>query len=667
MDRDKYRRLFIDEARENLRSLSNDLVVLEKLQGSGDDSSARRRAEVMDSAFRTAHSLKGMAAAMGFLPFAELAHHLEDLADIARQGQRLSSEAFDLLLEAADRLDAMVNLVVDGKDESLDAGDLPARVAAEVKTLRGAVAPEGAGAPPAPAGAPTSFRQGDEALLVVRVHIADDAPLPQVRAFLVHRTLSAMAGWKSTEPAPDTIKTSPLPGRALFLRFDRSVSDEAAILAAARAAQSVDDVSVVREAPVAAVPAPRVEEGTDPARPAEAEDRTVRVRTAILDEFIDSVGELLLTRSRLRALATRTEAPELLDLVDEVERLTRDLHERVVAARMTPLSFITERLPRVVRDLARRASKPVELVMEGTEIELDRAILDELSTPLIHMIRNAVDHGHEGGAARAARGKPAHMRLSLRASRDRDQVLVELEDDGGGIDAAAVRARAVQRGLVTAAAADAMTDPQALELVCLPGFSTAEAVSETSGRGVGMDVVKASLERMGGVLRIDSKVGKGTRFTLQLPLTVAIIQVLVVEAGAFDGQRDQRDAYAIPVNRVEHAAVLDPQHVTFAHGRAFFANEGELVPLYDLSTELGFPGWPLDRAGTIILVGRGQELAALRVDAVLGQEEVVAKPLGRPLSQFGYLSGATLLADGRAAFILEPHRLIGLQRAHKGT
>jgi two-component system, chemotaxis family, sensor kinase CheA len=671
IDREKYRRMFIEEARESLRSFNNDLVSLEKLLADPATSSSpevvARAREVMDAAFRTAHSLKGMGAAMGYVRFAELAHRLEDLADLARQGLAIGPEGFDLLLEGSDALEEMVEKVAEGHEDP-DAGDLPGRVHGAVELWKGRAgaeappspAPPSAAAAPPPAGGAPASRGPRAPQLVVKVKIADDASLPQVRAFVVHKALSALPGWKETEPPPESLRTRELPGRLLTVRFDAAEADAEVIGRVARDQQAVADVTIQREEPAALEePAPP----SQPERPSE-DDRTVRVRTALLDEFIDSVGELLLARSRMRALAGRLDLPELADLVDEVERLTRDLHGRVVAARMTPLGFLAERFPRVVRDLARNDKKSIDFSMHGTEIELDRAILDELQAPFLHMIRNAVDHGHEGDEVRRASGKPAAMRLALRASRERDTVLLELEDDGRGMDPARLRQRAVERGLLSAEAAAALTDAQALELICLPGFSTAEQVSHTSGRGVGMDVVKATLERLGGTLRLSSTPGQGSRVVLQLPLTVAIIQVLVVEAGdpgagaGPGGGGGGRDAYAIPVARVEQAVDLDPAAVSVAHGRAWMKRGADLVPLFDLSRELGYAVSGLPRGGTVILVGRGASAAALRVDAILGQEEVVAKPLGAPLSSFGYLSGATLLADGRAAFILEPLRLV---------
>lgn len=650
MDRDKYRRLFLDEARENLGAYANELVTYERLEDKDDADSAKKKAEAMDAVFRAAHSLKGMAASMGYDAFARLAHRIEDLADVARQGKRLGPTGFDLLLAGGDRLEAMLEQIQAGQEDALSAGDLPERVEALLREAKGERPDGGAHAAypgpfPPPSRAPEPKPAPAADALVLTVRIADDTPLPQVRAFMVHRALSAMPGWRSTEPPAELLRQTPPPENTVRFTFEADKVDAEALIARAQAEQGVAE-AVLGRAAHEPKPAP------EPEGARLEEDRTVRVRTAILDEFIDSVAELLLARSRLRTLATRFDAPELGDLVDEVERLTRDLHDRVVAARMTPISFVTDRLPRVVRDLSRQTGKAVDFQLEVGGIEIDRAILDELFTPLLHMVRNAVDHGHEGETARAERGKPPAMRLSLRASRDRDRVLIELDDDGGGIDPVKVKQRALERGLIDLAQVEQLPEHRLVELVCLPGFSTKAEVTETSGRGVGMDVVKDTLERLGGGLRIQSTPGQGSRFTLHLPLTVAILRVLVVEAGG----ASPSDVFAIPVARVEKALDLDPSMVTEAQGRAHLSLGEGLVPLFDLSKELGFDAGGFG-SGTAIVVGHGDDHVAFRVAAVLGQEEVVAKPLGRPLSSLGYLSGATLLADGRAAFILEPHRL----------
>ncbi len=643
MDRDAFRRLFIDEAREGLAQIGNALVAVEKAQrdASGGGESTRPR---FDEIFRYAHSLKGMGASMGATRFAALAHRLEDLADLGRQGHSLPAEAFDLWLAGVDVLEGCLVHVEAGVNDP-DAGDLAARIATFLAQQRPSSSSSSSSSDDISGGAPPSAVVTDA--LTVRVTIAPDASAPQVRAFVVHKTLAVLPGFIDATPSSEALRHGELPEflkqRTLELRFAPGAPLDD-VVAKARACQGVADVVVAQPESRArepeAVRAPVVVAGDA--------DRSIRVRTALLDDLIDSVGEVLLARSRLRTLSVRLDQPELSELVDEVDRLTRELHGRVVAARMTPLSVLVERLPRLARDLARQQGKSIDFAMVGMDIELDRAILDELSAPLLHMLRNAIDHGHEGDERRVARHLSPTMRLVLRAARDRDRVLLVLEDDGRGMDPAALRAKAIHKGLIDAARADALTDAEAVELVCLPGFSTAEQVSQTSGRGVGMDVVKSSVERLGGALRLSSVLGQGTTITLQLPLTVAIIQVLVVDVGG-------DAAVVLPVGRVEAAIAVEPELVSTAAGRAYLRVGADLLPLHDVSTLLGLP--PHGVSGTAILVRRPGGVVALMVARIAGQEEVVAKPLHAPLSSVPWLAGAAILADGRAAFIVEPTRL----------
>jgi two-component system chemotaxis sensor kinase CheA len=665
LDRDKYRRLFIDEAREGLAQIGNELVELEKAgKADAPPSDPTAQKNRFDAVFRHAHSLKGMGAAMGFVRFANLAHRLEDLADLGRQGRALPPAAYDLLLEGVDVLEGAVEAVVAGADDP-DTADLVSKVGRLVDELRAASLPP---RPAAPTATPTTTTTTttttstttttattatEGSTFEVRVRFGDDVSLPQVRAFVVHRTLAALPGYLETQPSPEALRQKELPefvaNRVLTVRFNAG-ADKDAIVAAAQGGQGVKDVEVKAVADKRDVD----DKGDRAKDDKREEDRTVRVRTQLLDELIDSVGEILLARSRLKTLAARLEEAELDEIVDEVDRLTRALHVQVVAARMTPLSFMAERLPRVVRDLARQQQKAVDFTMVGMDIELDRAILDELQAPLIHMLRNAVDHGHEGEAGRSAVGKPSTMKLTLRAQRDRDRVLLVLDDDGKGIDPVRVKQRALDKGLIDRARArppgeGGLADDAALELICLPGFSTAEQVTETSGRGVGMDVVKASLEKIGGALRIASKVGQGSTLTLELPLTVAIIQVLVVDVDGADA------GYVIPVARVERALAVDDAAVSVAGERAFLQVGPRLLPFFNLAALLGFSNEHIPPpSGTAVVVGN----AAFRVARIVGQEEVVAKPLGPPLSNLGYVAGGATLADGRAAFLLEPQRLV---------
>jgi two-component system chemotaxis sensor kinase CheA len=647
LDRDKYRRLFVEESREGLASIGNALVTLERAARSGASTAAAMNAGFAE-VFRHAHSLKGMGATLGFHRFAHLAHHLEDIADLGRQGHVLAPEAWDLMLSSCDALERGVDAVAGGADDP-DPGDLAGRIAAFLAATRG---------PPSATPTAAASTTTDAGPLVgLRVRIAADASLPQVRAFVVHRTLSTQPGFVDSVPTGEQLRQKEPAGfaeaRQVLFRFRADV-DVAAVVAMARAAQGVAAVDVVRDEPAAEPVRERPLE--ERVRPSD-DERTIRVSTALLDDLIDSVGEVLLARSRLRGLAARLDVPELSDLVDEVDRLTRELHGRVVAARMTPLSFLTARLPRAVRDLARQQMKTVDFAMTGMDIELDRAILDELQAPLVHLLRNAIDHGHEGDDLRRSKGRGPSMRLTLSATRDRDRVLLELRDEGKGLDAEAIRRKAVERGLVERDRAASLSATAVLELICLPGFSTAEKVTETSGRGVGMDVVQSSVEKIGGVLRIHSVPDQGTTMSLQLPLTVAIIQVLVVQVDP------AADAYAIPVARVDRALAVDDAAVTTSGGQAWLTIGERLVPFVDLAALLASPVAATQRpvppsGGIAVLVGAGRDELALRVERIAGQEEVVAKPIGPPLSAQPFIAGGAVLADGRAAYILEPSRLL---------
>ncbi|MBI5497767.1 MAG: chemotaxis protein CheA [Deltaproteobacteria bacterium] len=710
MDMSKYRALFVTESREHLEGISKALLTLEKTP-------ADRPA--LDALFRHAHSIKGMAASMGYDPVATMAHKLEDLADMARRGVPFDAEAVELWLEGGDWLGDAVSLVEGGREADLALPTLMQRILGKAAQMTAAApgagsttfpnlaavrAPSGTTQPslpvtaaagttdarlPAVAAAPSATPTGSlpavgpQATVMlpavgagpggtqptltlsavgprefdVEVRISESAATPHVRAFLVHKRVTEKLEVVQMTPPLADLKRGTLPERRLRMRV-RGTLDAVSIQSMIKALTDVADCLVTdteKPAPAAATaPGPR------PA-PADLAARTVRVRTELLDELIDSVGEILLARARLHALSIRLDDPDLGDLADEFNRFAQGLHERVMSARMHPVSLLTDRLPRVVRDLAKKRGREVDFTVEGTNIELDRAMLDELHDVVLHLVRNAVDHAHEGGEARVAAGKPATMHLTLAASRDRDHVLIELHDDGQGMDPERLRASAIDKGVITAEAARLLSDQQALELICRPGFSTAQEVSDTSGRGVGMDVVLSTVEHLGGQLLIQSVVGKGTSFTLRLPLTVAIIRVLLVSAGPTDA------VYALPLHRVESALDFQPAELLHSHGETLYPLGDEIAPVHDLGPLLGHAVEPWPASGTVVVIETPFRPLGVRVDRILGQQEVVVKPLGMPLSQVPYLSGAAVLADGRPAYILDVAKLIAVtpQSAHR--
>jgi two-component system chemotaxis sensor kinase CheA len=656
LDLAKYLALFVSEAGDHLAKMGAELVQLETAARAGGDTR-----ELVDGLFRHAHSVKGMAASMQLEGVAALAHRAEELLSIFRQRVAVPDAAsVDALLAAIDGLTSMVQLSAKGESPTPDQ-ELLDRVKAAADRAResdpAAAAPAASGAAaagdgpaltPAPAGAGAAAQGGSHGprAVVVRVDVAASCPVPSVRGFLVVKKLTRLGSVLRSSPSVQDLKAGQLPSRKLELAIETS----AALAEVERALGQISDLEnvSVNEEELVARPAPA------PAPRAEPDGgRTVRVRVELLDSFLDAVGELILATARLREIGRTVPEPFRPALEEGVDRLhgtVKDLHDKVMAVRMTPLALITERLPRAARDLARRIGKQVEVEIRGAEIELDRAILDELADGMLHVLRNAVDHGIEPPHLRLLAGKSATGHIHVVARRERDRVLVEISDDGKGMDPDQLRAAAVARGALTESAAAALTDREAFLLACLPGVSTAQAVTELSGRGVGMDAVKRTVEALGGKLEVESTRGSGTRWTLRLPLTVAVQPVLLVDVG--------REVLGLPIAKVHGAAQVDVSRLDRAQGAPVLPYQGRLVPVRDLNQLLGFPAAARHAPRSVVVADGDGALVGLAVDALLGQHEAVLKPLVRPLDLVPGLSAVTVLGNGRPVFILDVQRLV---------
>ena len=651
-DLSKYLALFVSESREHLDALSAGLVRLERSGGVGEDPAAG-----VDELFRHAHSLKGMAAAMQQEGIALIAHRAEDVIGVLRaRGEAPSADVVDLLLAVTDALSEMV--------QEAGAGGAPVapealaeRLSGVSSRVRGVEAP--VEAPPTPALEPSpaaaappseaSPARGRTRRMRVEVEVAEGSQVPAVRGFLVLKRLEGAGRVVSSTPAGEELRAGRMPGRTLSveLETEQPVPELERTLSQIADLARVEVREVEEPAPVpAATPAPRPEGGGEPAR-------TVRVRAEMLDEFLDVSGELLLATARLRELGrAMPEAGRRAheEGVDRLQAIAKDLHGRVMSARMTPLTALSDRLPRAARDLARRTDKQVDVVVTGSEIEVDRALLDEISDPILHLLRNAVDHGIETAAQRIAAGKRPTGRIEVSARRDRDRVILEVADDGRGMDPDALRRSAVARGAIGAEAAAALPDPEAFLLACLPGVSTAGQVTDVSGRGVGMDAVKRSVEALSGKLSIESRRGEGTRFTLRLPLTVAMQPVLLVRVG--------QEVVAIPVSKVFGAAQARVEALDRAGGAPQLSFGGGHVPVLDLGVLLGMGAAATGTRRSVVITESDAGRVGLAVDQLLGQEEAVLKPLHGPLSLVPGLSAVTVLGNGRPVFVLDVPRLV---------
>ena len=679
MESGDYRDLFVSEAQEYLSGLNQGTLRLEK---------NRQDIEAVHTIFRAAHTIKGMAATMGYDGITMLAHEFESALDQIRSGAaEISQPLLDLLFEGIDELSKLIGQVAAGNEASKADPGLLERVkqAAKGETPKAGPAQPKAAGSAAPASALPQWppleaakahvmarQQAGGSVTHLRVHIDPQCAFKGVRAFLVLKNLEKACSVLHTAPAAKELEEgnfdfvfdawvgsslSEAELKALCQRVLEIAGVEAAKLpythvpAAAAAPAPLPAAGVVAAAPQ---PAQAPAQALAPAPVPKPMKQTVRVNVERLDRIMNMVGELLTSKIRLAQIAKQKQIKELSDALVNVEHIVNELQEEAMGARMVPMEQVYSRFPRMVRDLARELKKEVELVLEGSDIEMDRTILEEITDPLIHLLRNSLDHGLEPAEERIALGKPPVGTLRLEAHREKNTIVITVEDDGAGIRTDKVRAAAVRRGILSEEQAKAMTEEEAINLISLPGFSTASTVTAVSGRGVGVDAVRTKVEGLGGSLRIESRPGKGSRFRVRLPLTLAIIQALMVRVG--------REEYAAPVSNVVEAVELSPSELSVVHGQEVVMLRGELLPVFRLQRLLEVPdsGHSLPPQFNVLVVEAGERRAGLLVDEVVGQLEIAIKNLGRFLKGIRGFGGVTILGDGRICLILDFSSLLEL-------
>ena len=381
-------------------------------------------------------------------------------------------------------------------------------------------------------------------------------------------------------------------------------------------------------------------------------NKTIRVNIDRLDVLMNLFEELIIDRGRLQSIASEIHNPELNETVERITRVSGDLQNIILNMRMIPVETVFNRFPKMVRQLARDLNKKIELEIIGAETELDRTVIDEIGDPLVHLIRNALDHGIESPAERVAKGKPEEGTVTLRAYHSGNHVFIELEDDGAGVNRERVLAKAIKSGIVTKEAAETLTDRQVAELILASGFSTAEKISDVSGRGVGLDVVKNTIESLGGFMSIESKEGQGSLFQVQLPLTLSIISVMLVEL--------KKEVFAIPLSSIIETAIIQTSEIMNAHNQQVIDFRGNIIPLVNLTEIFEIPVQNSESDGyqSVVIVRKGERLAGLIVDSFIGQQEIVLKSLGNYLQNVFAISGATILGNGQVALIVDCNALI---------
>lgn len=509
----------------------------------------------------------------------------------------------------------------------------------------------------------------ERALWKLRVVFSNQAAAPGVRGLILFKRLGELGNVVTSKPSLDEVKAGNFlsDDRGLAVDIDLETdSDEGEIK---KALDSVADIEAYDvEAPAAEEKGPgaeeqslaepvvqdfgKVEPSYDPFAQAQALPQTVRVKTSALDNFINTLGEMILVKSELWEVAKKSPLSGLEEGLDRLESLVKDFHDQVMTIRMMPLESVVQRLPRVVRDLARDEGKKVKFEVRGQDIELDRAILEQLGDPLIHLLRNSVNHGLETPEERQRTGKSPEGHIVLEAYRRRDLVLIDVRDDGRGIEPMTIREAAVSKGLLTPEQADHMGDDDVVQLIFEPGFSTAIKVGMVSGRGVGMDAVKNTVENLGGFVTTSTQAGRGTTFTLHLPRTIAIVNVLLV--------RLQSEVFAIPISKIMKTVEILPHQIRTTQGKKFYLDRQEMVPMKRLHRFLDItePEENGRREIPALIVETHNRKVALVVDELVGQEEAFIRPLGKPLERISGLSGVTMLGDGRAVFVLDTMSLL---------
>lgn len=692
MDVSQYLEIFIDESNEHLESLSDQLMILEKEPDNSD---------TINEIFRAAHSLKGMAGTMGYKRMQNLTHNMENAFSEVRNGNvKVNSALVDVLFQCLDALQAYVSNIQQYQDEGTEdnkaiSDALNAFVASGGKSLEPEVKQDNTKAADT-ASADDNFvfaeheiKAVNEALkrgmhaYKIRVSVDENCILKAARAFLVFKNLEGHGDVIKSEPSVQDIEDEKFDfdftiaivteeSADQITKIIKSVSEIKSAVAEELSAfpaetesqpneENTASAAAVKETTVEKKAAPSASKnspsnGTNAAK-TKPVGHTVRVDIEKLDVLMNLVSELIIAKNGLVS-ATSTDDGESSNVnqnfneqIEYLERVTTNLHESVMKVRMMPIETVVSRFPRMIRDLSKKLGKKMELYMSGEDTELDRTVIDEIGDPLMHLLRNSADHGLESAEVRKERGKSEVGSIFLDAYQDGNNVVIEVRDDGAGIDVEKVKNKALAKGTITEDQAALMSDKEIIDLLFKPSFSTAEKVTDVSGRGVGLDVVKSKIEALGGDVEVKTVYGQGSTFIIRLPLTLAIIQALMVRLG------DEK--YAISLGSIQTIEDIPVSEIKYVHAKEVIHLRGNVIPLIRLRDVLEVPGEHEEQENiTVVIVSKGDKQAGLVVDSLIGQMEIVIKSLGKYISINKMISGATILGDGSVALIIDANALV---------
>lgn len=706
MDVSQYLEIFIDETNEHLQTLTDCIMSLEKDPDNMD---------TINEIFRAAHSLKGMAGTMGFKRMQHLTHDMENVFQEIRSGNmKVTSGLVDVLFQCLDAIDAYLENVKESSDEGTEDNEAIIQELNDILTAETGAAPV-EDAPEKKAAEPVQkeedssefakqfqhaelsdkekneIREAEEKgmnIYGITVYIQEECLLKAARAFLVFKAVEDYGNILVYYPSSQDIEDEKFESNfSFYLETEASLEK---IIEVSKAVSEIDEVvgekitySVLKEAaakkeaseaeetvseePVSAaaqnaeqVPAKQQVKASPAAAKKQAAgkpvtNRTVRVDIEKLDALMNQVSELIIAKNSLVSIST-TEGGSFQnqtfhEQIEYLERITTNLHESVMKVRMVPIESVVNKFPRMIRDLAKKLDKKMELIMTGEDTELDRTVVDQIGDPLQHLLRNSADHGLESGELRMKRGKPESGTICLNAFQEGNNVIIEVSDDGNGIDTERVKEKAIERGLITPEQGETLSQKEIIDFLFMPSFSMAKQLSDISGRGVGLDVVKSNIEALGGDVEVKSVMGEGSKFIVRLPLTLAIIQALMVEV------HDEK--YAIALGSIQTIEDILVSEIKYVQAKEVIHIRGSVIPLIRLEQILDMePTQEEKESLTVVIVKKGEKFAGLVVDNLMGQQEIVIKAIGKYINNNKIISGATILGDGEVALILDANALL---------
>lgn len=679
MERNQYLEMFIDESTEHLQAMNTNLLDLEKNP---------QDLKIVNEIFRSAHTLKGMAATMGYDDLASLTHQMENVLDgIRNENIETTTKLMDVVFESVDDLEYMVENIADGGEGKKD---VTAVVSKLEKIEKGEFGTNESSNDPSWKNDSDSkvtevtyddfehtvIRQSHEqGYTPMQIHISlrEDVILKAARVFMVFEVLEQVGEVIKSLPSVDKLEEEDFDLSFDVTLVTKTGSDE--VKSRVMKVSEIDDVQITEiditdiEEEETSVPQDvttekqpvdvksevanqgQVKQAEKDDKNSQSSNKTIRVNIDRLDSLMNLFEELVIDRGRLEQISRDMKSTELTETVEHMSRISGDLQNIILNMRMVPVEQVFNRFPRMVRGLAKDLNKKINLEIIGAETELDRTVIDEIGDPLVHLLRNSIDHGIEMPAERKQAGKNDEGHITLKAYHSGNHVFIEVADDGSGINRDKVLRKAIKSGIVTEENSNSMTDGQVYELLFSSGLSTTDVISDVSGRGVGLDVVKNKIESLGGNVTVTSKPGQGTTFSIQLPLTLSIISVMLVEV--------QKEIYAIPLSSIIETAIIKKEEIMSAHNQKVIDFRGSVVPLIDLTKFFAVPVTrDEDDYYSIVIVRKGEKMAALVVNSFIGQQEIVLKSLGNYLNSVFAISGATILGNGQVALIVDCNALI---------